>query len=63
MSSDVRGAIERACVDLSNLEVPCLCVGTFIKLSMRFLEVFIVRIELLSGMPFAVFTWNAGMLS
>ena len=55
--------MERAWVDLSNLDVPYLCVGTFIKLSMRFLEVFLVRMEIFSGMTFAVFTRKAAMLS
>ena len=54
ISSLVRGAIDRACVDLSNLEVPCLWFGTFMRESMRLREVFIVRIELLSGIPLAV---------
>ena len=63
ISSLVKGAIDLAWVDLSNLDVPCLCMGTFMRESIRLRDVFIVRIELLSGIPLAVFIAKAGMLS
>ena len=63
MSSLVSGAIDLACVDLSNFEVPYLWLGTFINESIRFRDVFMVRMAPLSGIPFDVLIWKAGMLS